>query len=230
MHKPVELNTMDEEVQRLLDGLSEELRPIRNQAERFLFDGGCIDRATQAALISPRPKIGSGAYAIVLFPGVDSDQISRYEQTHQNVGKSNFAIPGRYKCVLESLNGAELFQISLFGVPGAMIDSPPLLSRSIRQPLDLATANRNWAADFEPRVGQFHFGGGPYSFDENLGYFLNPDESVEARRKGGEIFQSWPSIKKFLEGELARAEAQFPEHESRWAAVLRETPSKKRRR
>ncbi|MGB6744096.1 MAG: hypothetical protein WBE38_10570 [Terracidiphilus sp.] len=220
---------MDEEVQRLLDDLKEELRPIRDQAERFLSDGNCIDPASQAVLISPRPKIGVEAYAIVLFPGVDSAQISHYEQTHK-VGKSDFVISDLYKRTLESVNGAELFQISLFGVPGTMRNSSPLLSRSTRQPLDLATANQNWATGFKPRAGQFHFGGGPYSFDENLGYFLNPDESVEAHRKGGEIFQLWPSITEFLEDELARAEALFPEHESRWKALLKEIPSKKRRR
>jgi hypothetical protein len=221
---------MDEGVQWLLDGLNDELRPVRNQARRFLSDGSCIDPSSQAALISPRPKIGSEAYAIVLFQGIDSDQVSRYEQTHQKVGKSDFVISGHYKRALESLNGAELFQISLFGAPGTMTNSPPMLSRSTRQPLDLATANLNWATSFKPRAGQFHFGCGPYSFDKNLGYFLNPGGSVEARRKGGEIFQSWLSITEFLEGELARTEALFPEHESRWETLPKGTPSKKRRR
>jgi hypothetical protein len=221
---------MDEEIERLLNQLEAELRPIRNCAERFLSDGSYIDPASRAALISPKPKIGAEAYAIVLFPGIDSDQISHYEQTHQRVGRPDLVIPKIYKRALKCLNGAELFQISLFGVPGTMRDSPPMLSRSIRQPLDLATANQNWAKGFRPRAEQFHFGGGPYSFDENLGYFLNPDESVEALRTGGDIFQSWPSVVGFLESELARAQALFPKHESRWQALLGEIPPKNGRR
>jgi hypothetical protein len=213
-----------------MDIISAEFAPIHNLAERYKDERSCIDPASSAVLISPRPRIGVAAYAIVLYPGIDSDQIARYEQIHHKVGKFDFVIPDTYRTMLKSLNGANLFEMALFGVPGSMTNDPPLLNRSIRQPFDLAGANQNWAAAFKPQRGQFHFGAGPYSCEENLGYFLSDDGSVDARRKGGEVFRIWTSLAKFLDSEVVRAEALFPEYESRWEAELKAIPPKKRNR
>jgi hypothetical protein len=220
---------MSEAVLRLLESLRAALPPVHDQAMRFMHEGSCFDQASRAVLISPRPKIGTEAYAVVLFTGLDSNRISRYEEMHQSRIQSRFSIPDGYRRVLNSMNGASIFEIQLFGIPETMAQDPPLLSRSVRQPLDLATATQHWGSPFKPKLEQFHFGGGPYSYSENVGYFLNPNESVESRRKGGESVNLWPCIDAFLEAELARAEARFPEHEAQWEAMLKEIKPKKRR-
>ena len=108
-----------------------------------------------------------------------------------------------------------MFEIHLYGLPRSMSDAPPLLSRSVRQPLDLATANRNWSSAYKPGPTQFHIGSGPYSYEENLGYFLNEDGRVEALRKAGVSFGSWPTFGHFLAEELARAASLYPSYEER---------------
>jgi hypothetical protein len=53
----------------------------------------------------------------------------------------------------------------------------------------------------------FHFGAGPYSHQENAGYFLTANASVEAFLPGGQRAGAWPSIQEFLVQEIARAES-----------------------
>jgi hypothetical protein len=207
---------MHEEMKAFLEGLEGTLLPIRQIAQRILDEDSCVDPLSGAHLISRRTGIAPEAYAFVLFPGVGAELIARYEIVHGKMGTYEFSIPNAFKQVLKHLNGASLFQISLFGIPRTMADNPPLLNRSTRQPLDLATANQSWSAKYKPRADQFHIGSGPYSSSENLGYFLSPDWTVEARRVGGECFATWQSIASFLSSELSRAESQYPAHEEFW--------------
>jgi hypothetical protein len=196
----------------LLDSLAGELAPIQRAAARLLDETSVLDDATGNALISRRTKIAPEAFAFVLFRGISSENIGVYTSLNKRIS----IIPHKYREILAVLNGASLFQIHLYGIPLSMCSDPPLLNRSTRQPLDLGSANANWSREFCPSLEQFHFGGGPYSESENLGYFLNADNSVEALRRGGAGFGTWPDFASFLKDELERAEALFPEREERW--------------
>jgi hypothetical protein len=111
--------------------------------------------------------------------------------------------------VLLRLNGATVFRMNLFGLPPTMCQDPPLLDRSARQPLDLGAANSFWRKRYAPRSSQFHFGSSQYSHDENMGYFLNEDGTIDALIRGGRRLWSWASLEPFLAAELARSEALF---------------------
>lgn len=206
---------MQDVINRFLESLNGQLDVIRETCRPFVSDDSIVDPASGAMLISHRPKVAPQAYACVLFPGIPDNLISQYEEVHSKVTKGPFAIPNSYHDALTRLNGASLFQIDLFGLPSSMTNNPPILSRSVRQPLDLATANRHWLAAFKPKQSQFHIGSGPFSWEENLGYFLNEDGSVDALRKGGDTFNTWPNFGSFLAVELSRATSLYPSYEEK---------------
>lgn len=207
-------------ISEFLSALNAELVPVRSLAERLASADDTIEPASGAVVISRRPKIAPEAYACVLYPGVGSELIHRYEESQA------VEIPRIYRTLLGRLNGASLFQIDLFGIPMSMAQDPPLLNRSVRQPLDIGSANLDWRIQYRADLTKFHFGGGPYSPDENAGYFLDTNGAVEALIRGGERVGAWPSIQEFLVHELARAESLFGDFEQSMDGVPPETALK----
>jgi hypothetical protein len=206
---------MLEATQTRLENLSGELLPIRQLAERLLDPTAQLDPDSGNLFLSHRPKIGPEAYAVVLFAAVTPEMIAAYAGLRSSGLRGKLTIPPTYLQILQVLNGTELYQLQLYGLPPSLCADPPLLNRSDRQPLDLGAANLTWSRLYRPTLSQFHFGSGPYSYEENLAYFLNQDDTVEARRIGGSLFGSWSSIAPFLEEEISRAESLFPAHEAR---------------
>ena len=200
---------------------------MRSLAERLASADDAIESASGAVLISRRPKIAPEAYACVLYPGVGSELIHRYEEIQ------TVEIPRVYRELLERLNGASLFQIDLFGIPLSMAQDPPLLNRSIRQPLDISSANLYWRGPYKAAPAEFHFGSGPSSYEENVGYFFDTKGGVKSLKRGGERVGVWPSIQEFLVHELARAESVFADFEQSMQGVPQETarvPNRRRRK
>jgi len=107
------------------------------------------------------------------------------------------------------LNGAHLFNIALFGVPPSMAQNPPLLDRSALQPLDVCTANENWRLEYRVARPNFYFASGSHSSTENVGYFLTPNNRVEAYLVGEKKIGEWTGMDAFLTDELERSELGF---------------------
>ncbi len=206
---------MPDSIQTRLQNLAGDLLPIRQLAERLLDSAARLDPSSDTVLIAPKPKIGPEAYAVVLYPGISESTVLAYLKTRSTGLRGDLILPPAWLQVLHVLNGAELYQLHLYGLPPSLCAPTPLLNRSTRQPLDLGAANATWSRQYRPSPSQFHFGASPYSYDENLAYFLNPDATVEARRVGGALFAAWPSIAQFLEEEISRVESLFPAHEAR---------------
>ena len=183
-----------------------QLSPILDVANRLWSDDSTYVRATGGLHISHRPKVAPQAFAVVLYLPLEAESISRYEQTH------SISIPATFRDILRLLNGAFLFELSLFGVPPSMVDGG--LDRSVLQPHDLSTANCYWRASYHAPADSFYIGGGPFSSEEHVAYFLLEDGSIESYRKGGEIVRGWPDYRVFLSEEIARSEAMYPEYEA----------------
>jgi hypothetical protein len=192
-----------------------QLTPIRSVAERLagsdslVFEGGVE--------FSHRPKIGSQAYALTLFKPLGQAVVERYESIH------DFSVSPHYACLLSSFNGACAFQLSLYGIPPSMADDQPRLNRSANQPHDLATANRFWKQEYGVPPDWFHFGGGPLSHDENVGYFFDALGTVHSVRKDRSVIASWPNFSRFLYDELTRCEAMYSDFESSMAVAIQAT-------
>ncbi|HEY1501965.1 MAG TPA: hypothetical protein VGF88_20490 [Acidobacteriaceae bacterium] len=206
---------MSETIQERLDSLSGDLLPIRQLAERLLDPAAQLDPDSGNISLSHRPKLGPEAYALVLYPGITEHMILYYLNSRPGGLRGQLIFPPAYLRIMNVLNGAELYQLRLYGLPPSMCAPTPPRNRSARQPLDLGAANFNWSRQYRSSPSQFHFGSGPYSYEENLAYFLNADDTIEARRVGGSLFGTWPSFAPFLEAEISRAESLFPAHEAR---------------
>jgi hypothetical protein len=195
-----------------LDG---DLSPIQEAARRHWAINGTIDPGSGAVSLDHRPRFAPEAYALVLYPGLTPSDLARYEQLAQAGRGNSFPVPLLYRDILYRLNGAFLFEAALFGAPRSMIQDPPRLDRSIRQPLDVGEANRSWRIRYKVDPSLFHFGSGPHSYTEQRGYFLGADGRVDAYLPGGQQLATWPSLGEFLSDEPARLEAIYPESERR---------------
>jgi hypothetical protein len=168
-----------------------------------------VEPRTGSLRLSHRPEIGTEAYACVLYPGLGFDVIDRYEGVHRARLSSYLDIPPFYRDFLTRLNGAYLFDIALFGVPPSMAQNPPLLDRSALQPLDVCTANDTWRLEYRVARSNFYFASGSHSSTESVGYFLTPDNRVEAYLVGEKKIGEWAGMDVFLTEEVERAESRF---------------------
>jgi hypothetical protein len=204
---------MKEQLVQFLARLEGSLRPICNAVEQLLSVDTETTEENDAFLISRRPKIAPQAYACVLYRGLSEVNIDRYLQKYVAAPMRSSVLTDSYREVLRVLNGADVYQLSLFGVPPSMCADPPLPNRRVRQPLDIGEANTSWFTRYMPAPNHLHFGSGPFSPNENLGYFLSVDGSVKSLHVGGTIFNAWGTMREFLEDEIHRYEASFAEYE-----------------
>lgn len=197
-----------------VEKLGTELSPLMELVSRRVDQTLASETAVR---ISHRPAIGSEAFEVTLFAPIDRADRVRYEE---NMGVS---ISHHYASILDSINGAHIFDLCLYGIPRSMLGNPALLDRSIDQPLDLATANRYWSHEFNASPELFHFGSGRLADDENVGYFFDSSGAVLALRKSGAVWREWPNFEEFFAAELDRAETEYPESEARFIEVRLES-------
>ena len=195
--------------------LPAQLAPIRSVTERLVgSDSQIFDNCME---VSHRPKLGPHAYALTLYRPLSSAIVKRYENIQ------GLSISSHYAPLLSSLNGVHAFQLSLYGIPASMANDKPLLDRTASQPYDLATANRFWRQEYKVPQEWFHFGGGPLSLDENVGYFFDDLGNIHAARKNKPVISSWSDFSGFLSDELARCETMYPDYETFMAEAIQAT-------
>ncbi len=197
--------------------LTNDLEPIRRLAERLLSEAVETETRDDRLQLSKRPNVGSEAFAMTLYMGVDDSTIDRYQRIH------SVEIPPDYRRILHVLNGASIFGLNLYGIPPSMAQEPPLLDRTTIQPLDLATASTHWRHGFTDDLSLFQIGGSPLSLEENVGYFLTADSSVVSLKKRSHRINAWKSIQRFLVEELERAQTQYSEFEQFMAKIYQRT-------
>ncbi len=176
-----------------------ELGPLRDLAMRL--DGNDHPQSDDVAAYGHRPKIAPQAFALRIYPPLGNEELSRYQMIH------SFEISPHYLRTLSFLSGVFAFNLSLFGLPRSMLNG--LISRSTLQPYDLATANRHWKYGYSVPDRWFHFGGGSYSDDKNVGYFFDDLGAIHSALQDGSVLASWQSFHEFLQDELSRSEALF---------------------
>ena len=154
--------------------------------------------------------------------------IERYESIHRSRWSQYLPIPPFYRDMLTRLNGGFLFETALFGIPFSMLQDPPLLNRSVQQPLDVCTANEHWRLEYGVPRTSFYFASGSHSSTDNVGYFLMPNNSIEAYPKGNKKIGEWATFTAFLTAEITRAEARSVEFE-RMLESMGSSKSKRKR-
>ena len=221
---------MDSLIEQFLQRLDGDLSPLKTVVQQLSSPDANIDPLTGGLRLSHRPAIGTEAYACILYPGVDSDVIERYEGIHRARTSRYIDIPPFYKRVLGCLNGAFVFETALFGVPSSMAQNPPRLDRSAQHPLDVGTANEDWRLEYEVDHCRFFFASGSHSPTENVGYFLTPDNNVEGYLRGGNEIAQWETLGAFLAAEIERAKSRYIEYERMMEAAQREFKSRRKKR
>lgn len=210
------------ELDNFLKSLTGDLAPLYDLASRLGV--GDIAVADDGVALSHRPNVAPESYAMRLYVPQPPAAVIRYQEIHA------VRLAPRYLRILEKINGAHVFEFSLFGIPTSMAISPPLLNRSAGQPYDVNTANQFWKREYSVPAEWFHFGGGPYSHDEHVGYFFAEDGIICCCRKSGEVLGCWSSFKDFVSDEICRAEALYPEYEESMIQSLLRSNSKPRRK
>ncbi|MDY7096256.1 MAG: hypothetical protein SX243_25045 [Acidobacteriota bacterium] len=201
----------------IITQLTKDLEPIRRLAEQLLSHAVETETQDDRLQISRRPSVGTEAFAVTLYLGVDDSTIDRYQKIH------SVEIPPDYKKILHVLNGASIFGLNLYGIPPSMAQDPPLLDRTTIQPLDLATANTHWRHGFTDDLSLFQIGGSPLSLEENVGYFLTAGSGVVSLKKRNHKVNAWVSMQQFLDEELERARNQYSEFEEFMAKMRKIT-------
>ncbi|GEM_PF-3529993 len=161
--------------------------------------GGAWEDAGGALLAGHQPDRGSEAYDVVLYPGLSASAIEAYQALHE------VPLPAALAELLGHLNGAELFQLNIYGAPLSMIQDPPLLTRSGRAPLDLGSGVY-WRYEYEEADPEaVLFASCNVSYTGQVGYFMLPDGQVIGRGKGGAPARSgpWADVSAWLTAVLA---------------------------
>lgn len=168
------------------------------------------------------PRSDGELYAVRVFSPLPISSIEKYERIH------GVQIVAGYSNVLSQINGAWIYRLALYGVPPSMTEEPPLLDRSIPQPLDIATANLNWRNAFSPSRDEFHFGSSSWTLEKNVGYFLGPSGRVRGLVDGQGCVGEWMDIDAFLREEIVRNREAYPEYLSFFDEMI--SRRKKRRK
>jgi hypothetical protein len=195
---------------RRLDAFPDSLAPLKNAASRYLKYPSAITEDGVMS-IAHRPWVAKLNYMLMIYPGINRETLDRYSHRFE------IRVPDMYAEFLRHVNGAFCFGMSLCGVPPSMLDSPPLLDRSMLQCHDLATAATLWIQECRVPAGYFHFGGRHFSFRENVGYFIEGNKRIVSVRGKKKIIGEWDSFADFLSHELQESEKLEEElHPAKW--------------
>ena len=157
--------------------------------------------------VGRRTGLNNQTFAICLFDPLPESSLAKYETIH------GIVVPDAYRQVLNQINGAWMYRLVLFGLPPSMIAEPPLLDRSVVQPMDLATAHRDWRAKYEAEEDEFHFGSSDWTMEKTIGYFVSPTGSVRGLVASEGCVAQWSDFDLFLDDEVKRNKAAYPAYE-----------------
>jgi len=191
------LQRMTNEVQKFLDKLGPDFQPLKKQVEKY-FDSHSRITPEGTLQVFKCPWVAPLNFGVIIFSPANDDFIDNYKK------RTNKTIPGFYSDILRQLNGCFIYGFSLFGLPKSFYANN-LLDRSVLQQYDLGTANMHWIHDYKSSKNAFYFGGRTYSYDENIGYFLE-NNKIFALRENGKIISEWTSLVDFLNDEIDLAE------------------------
>ena len=189
------MNSAKVAIRNRLATLPEPLAPLVSVAERYLCYCSVFD-LDGTALVGHMPWIAPERYAVCVYPPARTSWFAKYAKLHGG------RILPSYRTILGRLNGCEAFGLSLYGMPPSMLENPPRMSRSVRQCLDIGTANKHWARPFGCGPEMFHIGSRHYTESENVGYFMASASRIISMRKNGEVVGEWSDFSSFLRQEL----------------------------
>jgi len=191
-----------EEVEARVARLPDTLRPIKDAILAVAVSGAWIEGGTGGPLlVGPRPDIAPQAYDIVVFEPLSAEALRSYQELH------DFMLPGQLLELFRYLNGCSLFEVKLYGIPPSIAETPPLLDRARRSPLDIASG-RYWRAGYgEIDPAHILIGSRNVGDSGQVGYFMGPHGHISGRGNGSmdapKECGPWANIAEWLSAEAA---------------------------
>ena len=176
--------------------LFDPLRPIKN----LLMTAPDVKWLGASFVAYHDPRRAPQYYAFEVWPGLSEAELRKCEES------LHLQVPPIYKVILSQINGGRLGAVRLYGVPSSMLERG-LLNRSQRQPLDLATANRNWRNEFPGCKSLFHVGGIHWTSDDNAGIFIRENGELAAVLHSGETIKLFEDFETLLQYGAASLQA-----------------------
>lgn len=194
------MNPKKVEILERLGKYSPFLAPLTEMAKKYIRHCCALD-TDDTMLIAHRPWVAPYNFAIIIYPPAKKAWISNYKK------KFSIPIPPKYEEFLLSINGCFVDSLDLFGLPPSMQGKTPLLNRRNLQclALELANGQAGWKNSYLGCNDKFYFGNRSYPHD-NLGYFFEGKNTIQAIWKNGQIAHEWTSFQNFLQDELKAAE------------------------
>lgn len=183
-------------IDEFLSRLGTDLSPLRDLARNSIERGAWIDLGSGALLLGHASTRAVEAFEVCLFPPL-SDQ------------KSENISPSALRELLERLNGANLFELKIFG----QIDE---LNRRVRQPLELEMG-ATWSVGYEgSQEDEILFATQNVSWAGQVGYFMRSCGAIVGRGNGMEVsaslLQTWPNVKAWAAAVLNPNWVQEPDN------------------
>lgn len=190
-----------EQIEAWVARLPEALRPIKDAILEVASSGAWSEGETGGPLlVGPRPDIAPQAYDIVVFEPLPAERILSYQELH------DFKLPRHLLEIYKYINGCSLFEVKLYGIPPSMAVSPPLLDRSRRSPLDIASG-RYWRAGYG-KIDPDHVLIASRNVGDSgqVGYFMGTDGHISGRGNGSVDAPTecgpWASLAEWLAAEM----------------------------
>ena len=189
------------EIEARISRLPESLRPIRDAVLAASGSGVWVEGSADGPLLAGhRPDVAPQAYDIVLFEPLPLAALELYGEIH------DFGFPDGLLELLRHVNGCTLYDIKLYGVPPSMAAHPPLLDRSRRTPLDIASG-RYWRSSYgagdaaDVLIASRNVGD-----TGQVGYFMDTQGHISGRGNGSSEAPAecgpWANLTEWLSAEI----------------------------
>lgn len=191
-----------DQIEARLVTLPPSLRPIKDAVLALAGSGVWVEGGTGGPLLAgPRPDIASQAYDVVLFDPLPVETLEIYQELH------DFRFSESLLELLRHVNGCVLFELKVYGVTPTMAVHPPLLDRSRRVPLDIASG-RYWRAGYgRSDLADILIASRNVGDSGQVGYFMNPRGGISGRGNGSPdapaVCGPWANLTEWLSAEIA---------------------------
>jgi hypothetical protein len=179
-----------------IDGL-EGLNTIKEESSKYWSD---LNSKEEIIMAGRDTAVAPFYYSIILYPPLSERDLKRLED------KYDLEIPDSYESILTQINGAFVGHISLYGFPGAYVQSG-LINRTELEPLNILTANDTWIYDVGLGNEDFLFGSSSFNDSTNIYYSIR-GKNVVGYLSTGEKVKEWISVDQILGEEVMRLKSR----------------------
>jgi hypothetical protein len=202
-YKPIKIEISaisHQEIKNFISRISDEYKIIKSLIINSNKDS--ILTNNNALLIKCHPCGEFEKFSLIIYPKAEGVFFKRYNKRHSK------QLPKEYQDFLKSMNGCELFGMSLLGLtPSIYKNEVGTLNRSVFQCNDIGIANSFYKQEYDLKdKSLLLFGSGTLSYTENIGYFWDTNNGqIKLIRNNGEVLIIYEDFNSFLTTETQKS-------------------------